>query len=156
MDNTKLTNFLLHKPLDLKQIATTLWINNEATKDLKMNLIKSTLSDFNPEFSQKIENSWNRLETRAKNNFPKNSPFVFYNAKVLNFEGISNNFHKDGLVNVSKGITYKTIASIRSNQDLYYKIDIKNKPCAFVIVSMLVTSDNKLVFGKRKYYGDWP
>ncbi len=156
MNNSELTNFSLHEPIELLKLATTLWINGHAIPDLKMNLVKSSLAEFAPDFVKEINESWKKLEARAKDNFPKNSPFVFYNSKVLNFEGLSENFVNEALINVSQGISYQTISATRSNQDLFNKVPRTNAPCAFVVVSILVTGDNKLVFGKRKYYGDWP
>jgi len=156
MSKNTLKNFSLKKSFELEDVSKVIWINDGSKHDLEMKLVETSLVDFDKTFLDKMEKSWDSLKERAQENFPKDGPFVFYNSKVLNWEGLSHDFYENNTVDVSTEITYKTIASIRSDQDLYNDLDKKNKPCAFVIVSIFVTSDNKLVFGKRMYYGDWP
>lgn len=153
--NDSLTNFSLQKPIDLKQLSKDLWINDGSISDLKMNLVDSSLQFQTTEFLTKLEDSWSYLEKRAQD-FSLKKPYYFENINALNWEGVSSNINQDHTVNVSTGIDYKMITAIRSNHKFYDELSEESRPCAFVVVSIVITRDNKLVFGKRKYYGDWP
>ena len=147
----KLSNFSLTEGFNINTVAKTIWLNNAFKDNLVMQEIDDPFKGYDENISEYIDASWNHLKDRAKSNFPPNTPFVFYNSNTLSWRGLSEN----NKVLVSKGITYKDIASIRSNSILFKKLKNKTKPNAFVVVSLLITSDNKIVLGRRKYYGDW-
>lgn len=153
----KLTNFQFKdSKVDLSKIIKLYWINNKKIiKDFKLNETKSTPLDFECDYKEKIKKQWKKLQLRAKDFFPKDSVFALYNQKNIRWEGFESDDSSLGKINISKRIDYKTVVSIRSSEDIYSQLNKEKSPKAFVLANILITNDNKLVMGKRKFYGDW-
>lgn len=158
MDDIELTNFKFRdSKIDLDKIIEKYWINNQKIiRDFGLNEVKSTFEGFDFEYDKKIEESREKLQSRAKKYFPVDDVFLLYDQKDIRWEGFKDNNSELPQINISKGINYKTITSIRSNEELFNQLDQEKTPKAFVLANVLITSDNKLVMGKRKFYWDRP
>ena len=154
MDDIELTNFKFRdSKIDLDKIIEKYWINNQKIiRDFGLNEVKSTFEGFDFEYDKKIEESREKLQNRAKKYFPVDDVFLLYDQKDIRWEGFKDNNSELSQINISKGINYKTITSIRSNEELFNQLDQEKSPKAFVLANVLITSDNKLVMGKRKFY----
>lgn len=143
--------------IKLSSIIELKWINNKKiVRDFKLNLIKSSFSGFNKNERELIQNSWEYLKNRAENFLSPKEHAWFTNKKDIRWEGFKKNNSGLKIINISKGIDYKSTVSIRSNERIYNILGKSKSPKAFVVVSILITKDNKIVLGKRKFYGDWP
>lgn len=149
-DQIELTNFQFKSSnINLSEIIKPYWINDKETiKDFSFNHVESTFLGFSDNFNEKVEDQWKKLQIRAKNGL--------VNKPAVRWEGFDKEDPKSFKINLSQGINYKSIVGVRSNEDIYSDLDQERSPKAFVLASVLITKDNKLVMGKRKFYGDWP
>ena len=88
-----------------------------------------------------VQKHWDLMEAKAA----ECNQNVF-NGALFRFEGIEND-----TVFVSKGIDYKTITTLRSPF-----VPFTANVNAVSILALPITTDNKIVLGKGKFYGDWP
>jgi hypothetical protein len=148
-------NFKIINPaFALTDVADIKWINDGTATDLRMDLLAATFSGYETAVQEQMDTAWENLRYRSQENLTEGSAFRFYNSEILKYESLQTTSVTDGIVSVSGGLFYRDITAVRSNQLLFDSV--KNKPSAFVLMTILVTADNKIVLGRRSYYGDWP
>jgi len=132
---------------DLDALINTIRVNDWDLTDLTLEVVSWEKITCSKNFDMKIEHQRDLLKKRANNNGKE-----LYNSWSFQIENIDINKQ---CIFVSKNIDYKTIISTRSNEDVYNNNDWKPTPNAFVVVNLLITQDEKIVLGKRDFYGDW-
>jgi hypothetical protein len=115
-----------------------------------MSVSDTTFSGYSIIEQEQVASAWNSLQIRSEESLSYDSVFTFYNSEILKWEGLKD----DGVVSVANGLFYRDITAVRSDQSLFDHI--QKKPSAFVLMNILVTADNKIILGRRTYYGDWP
>ncbi len=132
----------------LPEIIDVIWINDGTIKDFNLSLVPGQKISCGMECESKMQSNWMYLQSRA-NSCGKH----LFNGKSLQIEHIDIN---KKTISVSKNIDYKTVVSIRSNNQLFLEHNCRPIPNAFVTVNIFISRDNKLVLGKRTFFGDWP
>lgn len=154
MQVSPISNFAIpDTPFSLSDVAKILWLNDGTVEHVQMTLSSSAFTGYAAELQEQIEQSWLRLQSRAQADIAAGSAFRFYTSEILLWEDmqVSDGFCQ---VSVAPGLSYKDITAVRSDQAVYDAC--AQRPSAFVLMNILLTADNKIVLGRRPYYGDWP
>ena len=154
MPSSVLTNFSITDPhfvaADVSQI---IWKNDDAHADLIVAFSETTFSGHHKLIQPALDDSWQTLAGRAAASLPPGDTFRFYNSEILKWSAFDSDSHT---ITVEKGMFYKDITAVRSQQSVYDQIPAAERPSAFVLMNILVTADNKIILGRRPYFGDWP
>ncbi len=143
--------------VDPKKFMDVRWFNDGKTKDISISETTSTYTE-GEHYIQYISEAWGRLKDRA---LAEGHPNLLYDSTVLRTEqGLNQESNPDerGLVSikVSPSAGYKQIVTLRQNQELLALLTEKQNPLAYAVLSILISADNKIVVGRRKFFGDWP
>lgn len=142
--------------VDLEGAIAMLWQNDGSVTDVSVRAGRAESLEFPADVLTQIDASWTNLEQRAAAYLQQheNGPDRFYSGPVLRFGGFDVSARE---VTVHEDIDYRTVTGIRSNVDLYQTVEAAGQLCtAYVVKSILITRDNKLVLGQRNFFGDWP
>ncbi len=134
--------------VDVSNLINILWENDGQTEDFFLQEIDGRPIQIQKRILGQMDEAWHFLKHRADG-----YSFNLTNNPALQTEVFNS---ESNIIQVSKNVDYRTIVSIRSQEAIYKQIDTNPRPNALVIVSMLISSDNKLVLGQRVFYGDWP
>lgn len=143
----KIKNLQHKKFVDTKELIRILWVNDGTVNDLNFEETQGKSLKLRVDLQEKMNDSWNNLVQRAKG-----QGFNLTNDPALQLEKVDVGSQK---LIVSKTTDYRTIVSVRSQKKIYEGFDGEPRPNALVIVSILISSDNKLILGQRNFYGDW-
>ena len=149
-----LTNYTIQKT-DFKfaDVGTILWQNTESSSALQVKISDAIFPGHDNTHKEALEESWRILAARAESNLPSGDTFKFYNSEILKWQRFDLNTNT---IFVEKSMYYKDITAVRSQQAVYDQIPTAERPSAFVLMNILITADNKIVLGRRPYFGDWP
>lgn len=140
--------------VDIEKTIRLLWQNDSSVTDWQIAYEPSEPSPLPTELDTQLTDSWQNLETRAAAYLSAHAdgPDAFYSDKVLRFMRL-----EPGKIIVSDNLDYRTVTGIRSNAALYTMTEAAGlRENAYVTKSIFITADNKLVLGKRNFFGDWP
>jgi len=155
MSVTIINNFKISNATFLyNDVAKTKWLNDGSVPDIQMTLSDKVFPGYENSLQEQIATVWENLKNRSRTELSEGSVFTFYNSEILKWEGIEKDENGGLVASVSKGLFYRDVAAVRSHQELFDAIE--EKPSAFVLINILITADNKIVLGRRDYYGDWP
>ncbi len=149
-----LSNFSITDPhFALADAGEVLWRNTSQELELAVKFTDTTFAGYDKSHREALDKSWGALAARAESSLPPGDKFKFYNSEILkwaDFDPATNT------VSVERGMFYKDITAVRSKQEVYDSIPAADRPRAFVLMNILITADNKIVLGRRPYFGDWP